>query len=192
MRVTPVEHGLDLLASDLIRSPGLHASTIYGDLFKEIDPSRYGRGGPDPVRMCLGTAWEVHLERLLTRAGVQAVRPGEFRSAGGGLWALSPDLVLFNGHDSIGEIKLTWMSSRDVPRVRSNGFPARFDKYILQIQDGCNAIETSHARLYVYFVNGTNKPPKPELMCWDIEFTARELKEGFDTMLNHARSKGML
>jgi len=190
MKVTPIAHGLDLLASDLVRSPGLHASTIYGDLYKELEPARYNRGsGPDPVRMCLGTAWEKHFEYLLHKAGIPVERPGEFMSLGG--WALSPDLVIFNGHTAIGEIKLTWMSSRDMPRSPTNGFPPRFDKYLLQIQDGCNAIETSHARLYVYFVNGTNKPPAPELLCWDLEFSARELKEAFDTMVNHAKSKGM-
>ncbi len=39
--VTPIAHGLDLLKSDLIRSPGVHASDIFGDLFKKLEPKRY-------------------------------------------------------------------------------------------------------------------------------------------------------
>lgn len=197
MKVTPVPHDLDLLASDLVRSPGLHASTIYGDYFKEADPKRYGRGGgPDPVRMALGTAWEKHLEYLIEKAGFPIERPGEFTSPGG--WALSPDLVIFNGHTAIGEIKLTWMTSGDAPRKAGDSFSPKYNKYILQMQDGCNAIETSHARLYVYYVNGRGSSFRrgsvveqgPELLTFDIEFSARELKEAFDLMVNHKRHKG--
>lgn len=195
MKVTPVDlHDLDVTASDLVRSSGLHASTIYGAMFKETDPKRYNRGdGPDPLRMSLGTAWEVRLEYLLRRAGIDVIRPGELQSSGG--WVMSPDGVIFNGHPTITEYKLTYMSSRDVPRRRGEHFAPKFNKYMVQMQDGCLAAETSHARLYVCFVNGDNqkgKLPTPELLAWDIEFTPRELKENFDAMLNYARQRKML
>ena len=190
MKITPVEHGLDLLASDLVRSPGLHASDIYGALFKEISPKRYGRGGPpNTLMMSLGTAWEVRLEYLLKRAGYEVQRPGEFMSPGG--WALSPDLVLFNGQTRIGEIKLTWMSSADLPTGPSNGFPPKFDKHMVQIMDGCHTIESPYARIYVTCVNGRYKPPAPELLVFDLEFTARELRENFDLMLGYAQKEQM-
>ncbi len=67
MIVTPVQHGLDMLASDLVRSPGLHASDIYGGLAKALYPKRYDYGDkpPNPLLLALGTAWEKHFEYLL-------------------------------------------------------------------------------------------------------------------------------
>jgi len=192
VKVTPISHGLDLLASDLERSPGIHASSIYGDLFKKLEPGRYGRyedNESGELYRALGTAWEKHFEYLLSKSGVMAVRPGEFVSPGG--WALSPDLLLFNGHDRIGEIKLTWMSSKGLPTSSTSCLPPKFDKYMVQIMDGCHAVETSHAILFICFVNGNYKPPKPELLAFDLEFTSRELRENFDMMSSHRRSMGL-
>lgn len=192
MRVTPVDlRDFDVTVSDLVRSPGLHASDIYNDLYKDLEPERYSGDRKDlAMYATLGTAWEERLQYLLVKSGLEVIRPGELRAKGGN-WVLSPDGVMCNGHTSITEYKLTWKSSRGVPRKKGEAFGPKFEKYLLQMQDGCNAIESCHARLYTCFVNGNYKPPKPELLAWDIEFSARELKEAFDVMCNHAQSKRM-
>jgi hypothetical protein len=202
LKVTPVDlSDLDLSASELVRSPGLHASTIYNDLYKDINPERYtGDQSSLAVYGTLGTAWEERLQYLLIKSGLDVFRPGELR-AKGGQWVLSPDGILCNGHDSIVEYKVAWASCSHAPKRRGDVFGPKFGKYMIQLQDGCNSIESSHARIYIYFVNGDygflrkggkGKPPLPQLLAWDIEFSARELKEAFDSMLNHAKHKRML
>lgn len=136
MIVTPVlDHGIDFLASDLVRSPGLHASEVYGDLFKQLEPKRYDirdkvTGEPldwNPVLLAIGTAWEKHFEYLLAKAGIVVERPDEFMSEDG--IAFSPDLIQFNGVTRIWEIKYTSMSTKDLPVVETNCLPPKFDKY---------------------------------------------------------------
>ena len=48
MIVTPDSRQLNFLVSDLVRSPGLHASDIYSDLYKYLEPKRYDHGD-DPL-----------------------------------------------------------------------------------------------------------------------------------------------
>lgn len=189
MKVTPVDlRDLDVTVSDLVRSPGLHASEIYNDLYAEIYPDKYGGDRKDLALFgSLGTAWEERLQYILIKSGMQVMRPGELPALGG-KWVLSPDGVMFNGHDSIVEYKLRWASSRGAsPRD-----PKKFGKYLIQLQDGCNAIESPYARIYVCYIAGDYRPPKPVLLAWDLEFSPRELKEAFDTMCSHAKHKGML
>lgn len=130
MIVTPVPHGLDLLKSELVRSPGLHASQIYGELFQALEPERF-KGTIDtvnPVLLALGTAWEAHLEKLLLLNGIHAERPEEFVSPEG--IAFSPDLIIFNGVTRLGEIKYTSMSARDMPIAICHTLPPKLDKYL--------------------------------------------------------------
>ena len=189
MKITPVPHGLDLGISHALRSGGLHMSDIYNDLFQELEPKRYKRDeAPDPLRIEAGLALEQTLEQgLKQRLGN---RPGEFITTDGVVY--SPDLLIFNGETRLGEIKLTWMSSREVPRETAAGFPPKFDKYFVQMKAYCHHLETPYARLLAYFVNGDYRPPRPELLAWDITFTAQELRDNYQMLLNHARNRGML
>lgn len=192
MIITPVKHGLEGVVgvSTGYRSPGLHMSTIYNDLYQDLEPKRFTRGtAPDPLRLEAGLAFEDMLEEGLKRR-LAGERPGEFTTAEGIIY--SPDLIIFNGETRLGEIKLTWMSSKEVPREAANGFPPKFDKYFTQMKAYCFHLELAHARLLAFFVNGNYHPPKPELLAWDIEFTKRELEENWTMLRNHARSKGML
>ena len=189
MKIIPIPHDLDLAVSTLPRSPGLHMSEIYNDLYQDLEPKRYQRGtAPDPLRLEAGLALESILEEGLKRRLAQ--RPGEFRTPEGIIF--SPDLLISNDHLRLGEIKLTWMSSRDVPHEQANSFPPKFDKWFTQVKSYCHALETPWARLYAFFVNGDYKPPSPELLAWDIEFSKRELGENMSALLNHARHKRLL
>lgn len=191
MKINPQDPlQLDLLASDLVRHPGLHASHIYGSLYEELEPKRFVRGSkPDPLRMALGTAWEAHLEYLLIKNGVAAERPPAFISPSG--VAYSPDLLIYEADKVIvGEIKLTWMSSKDAPRLVNAPFPPKYDKWLTQAMVYAYWLETTFVRLYAMFVNGSHYAP--ELLVWDIEFHPRELIENHDRLMNHAKHRGMM
>ena len=190
MHITPIVPDLDLGISSLIRSPGLHMSTLYNDFYQALEPGRYVRGASlDMKRIELGFSLEEMLEEGLKRR--MASRPGEFRTKEG--IAFSPDLLIFNGGVRLGEIKLTWMSSRAVPREAGvTTFPRKFDKWFTQMQAYCKHLETSSARLYAFFVNGDYRTMTPELLAWDIEFTPDELRTTWAQLLNYGRQKGLL
>ena len=190
MKIVPVAHGLEDIigVSTGYRSPGLHMSQIYGDLYQDLEPKRYKRGVPmDMLRVEAGLALETVLEKGL-RDRWCAERPGEFVTDEG--IAYTPDMIIFNGSIKLGEIKLTWMSSKDVPREPANNFPPKFNKYVTQMAAYCYHLDLNEARLLTYFVNGTG--PGPEMLAWNIEFTKRELEENWRMQLNHARSKPYL
>lgn len=193
MIVTPIEHDLDLFAGSPQRSPGLHLSDIYGPLYEQLAPKQYrGRStGPDPLKdayITAGLSLESMMEEGLKRR--MAERPGEFRTPEGIIF--SPDLLIYNHALRLGEIKLTWMSSREVPRHKGEQFPAKFDKYFTQMKGYCHNLDTNLARLYTFHVNGTYRPMTPELLAWDIEFSARELHENWQMLMNFARERRML
>lgn len=199
MKVIPTVLELDLTFNKSERTPGLHMSDIYGSLYKKLEPNRYGRGDIDKATkdayMVVGLSLEEMLEEGLRARLAESGggRPGEFVTTEGIIY--SPDLIIFNSHTRLGEIKLTWMSSREVPREPANGFPPKFDKYFTQMMAYCYHLETSHARLIACFVNGDydkRKGMKPELLAWDLEFTSRELKENWAMLKNHAVHEGML
>ena len=195
MKITPVPHDLDLLKSDIVRSDGLHMSAIYNDYYQDAEPERFTRGSlPSAERMSMGFNLEAAMEAGLKSR--MADRPGEFRTPEG--IAFSPDLIIYNGVPRLGEIKLTWMSSREVPRVKGlNCFPPKFDKWFSQVKCYGHHLEMPDQRLYAFFVNGDYTRHKgkgyvPELLAWDIEFSKREMKDEWDTMLAHARHKKLL
>ena len=196
MKITPVDHGLQNLVGKSMgpRSKGLHMSDIYGSLFQELEPKRYAHKADSPLpllRFEAGLALESILEEGLKRRLVE--RPGEFTTPEGIIF--SPDLILFNGTTRVGEMKLTWLSSREVPREPSNGFPPKFDKYFVQMKAYCRCLETADARLIAFFINGDydrKRNAGPELLAWDITFSKRELEENWAMLISHAKSKGML
>jgi len=197
MLVTPVDHGLELGASKNPRSPGLHLSEIYNDLFARLEPKRYKTGAPlNKVLLEAGIIFEEMLERAFILRLQEAVgRPEEIISEEG--IKCSPDLFIIDeaGRFRIGEIKLTWKSSRDVPREPGeNGFPVKFKKNFVQMMGYCHVAQTPYARLISFFVNGQYipGPPEPELLAWDIEFSSQELHENWTMLMNHARDREML
>ena len=190
MKITPIPHGLDLLASDLVRSPGLHMSDIYNDLYAALEPRRYTHTGPpNPVLLALGTAWERHLEFLLRRAGVRVTRPGELFVPDLNI-AYSPDGILEDeDRYRLVEYKLSSMSTKDLPRRPASSFPPKFNKCTCQQMDYCHGIESNLSRLYFTSIY---RPHDPELLVWNIEFTPRELRDNWAANMSHARMRKMI
>lgn len=193
MIVTPVlTHGIDFLASDLVRSPGLHASDIYGDLYKHLEPKRYDirnkeTGKPEelnPVLMALGTAWEKHFEYLLAKAGYTIERPGEFFSPPPASVAFSPDLLQFNGVTRLWEIKYTSMSAKDLPEEPTNSLPPKFNKYDCQMKLYAKWLGLHHGALAVVL---NHEPWNPQFRLFHLEWNDRELNENEQMCMNHAR-----
>jgi hypothetical protein len=208
MKITPIKHGLeDLIGKSGPRTPGVHMSALYGDLYQDLEPTRYVRGGtPDPLRLEAGLAFEQFLEDALRVRLLQGERPPEFTHTEPGIVEpilFNPDLIIFNGATRVGEIKLTWMSSREMPREEANNFPDKVGKWITQMQSYCYCLETNEARLIGFFVNGdwqlTRKGGAwsetkfaPELLAWNVTFTSRELRDNWSMLRNHGFDKGLI
>ena len=192
MKLREIDHGLTLAAPSegYERTPGLHASDIYGSFYKSLDPSRYDKrntdGDPlpmDDLKMEVGTSFEEVLETAIARR-LLGERPGEFTSPEGVIY--SPDHLFFNGETVLGEFKLTWYSSKGAPT------DPKFDKWWTQIKLYLHWLQMTKVRLYVLFVNDNYKPPTPKLKVWEAEFSVEELAEEHATLMRHARRKGML
>ena len=201
MIIKPGEQELDLLGVvSPHRSAGLHMSEIYNDYYQRVDPKRYKGGKFDMVRMAAGTVLEQVFEKALA-IGMTGERPGEFQTEEGIYY--SPDIIAFEGKIVVlGEIKVTWMSAKEVPISPSQAkrvglpsnwdgvgratFPKQFNKYFTQMMCYCYHLGTTHARLYIYFVNGNWAPPCPVFLYWDLEFAPIELKEEWTMIRNHA------
>lgn len=185
--------------STLPRTQGVHISQIYGDLYRRLQPERYGKqgdDGPPPDILEMGLSFESQLERML-EDGLKArlagaVRPGELISPEGIYF--SPDLMCFNGTERVGEIKLTWMSTKELPIERANSVPSKLDKWMVQLKSYCHLLSCPQARLIAFFAvpDYRHKHYGPDLRAWDIEFTARELKENWDMLIRHGKDMGLL
>lgn len=201
MKITPVPHGLDNIGANEVgftRTSGVHVSDIYNTYFKKVEPERFDPrlpdGSPEPMDMTrieLGMSFE-HILEAVMRARLLGIRPSEFRTKEG--LAFSPDQLLWQEHGlRLGEMKLTWMSSSKIPDCTMNRFPPKFDKWFMQMKAYCHNLDINTARLYVYFVNADYpRSPRPILRAFDIEFTARELRENWQFLVNFATEEGML
>jgi hypothetical protein len=188
MIVTPVTLNIDWLKSDLVRSPGVHASDIYGDLYKKLDPKRYDYDeDANPLLLALGTAWEKHFEYLLASNGVEVERPAEFLSPES--IAYSPDLIIFNGITRLGEIKYTSMSADDMPEETTNNLPPKLDKYLTQMKLYAFWLGVNDGWLAILF---NHKPWDPQFRMFDIHWLEGELRDNYDMCMNHARAMGLL
>lgn len=182
MKITPVEHDLQLAVSSIPRSPGLHMSDIYGSLYKELEPNRFKDGPMDLLKLEAGLTLEAIFEEGLKRRLIE--RPGEFTTEEGIIY--TPDLLIFNHVTRLGEIKLTWMSMHQGIEHQ------KFDKWFCQMKSYCYHLQTPYARLYAFFVNGNYRPSTPAIRAWDIEFTAQELRDNWACLINHAKHKRLL
>lgn len=200
MIVSPYDVDLSLLKigqSGSERASGVHASDLYGSLYKELMPDRYGRDGlPPPLLLETGLIFENALEEGFARrfeslGGEQIIRPGEFthRDIFDGYEIVvhyNPDLLIYNGVTRLGEIKATWMS--DINDLSHD----KFAKYLTQIKFYLKMLRLHHARLYVFFVCGNYKPPTvPRFKAWDLEFSQDELDSEYAMLCYHGIHKGL-
>ncbi len=205
MIITEIDINLDLDAAAGVqlalpgpRTAGLHASDIYGGLAQKLDPERYPKGSkPNTTIMAIGLAWEQWLERTLIGMGEAVARPPEqMVMLGKTPCYFSPDLVIVNGKTRIGEIKTTTMSSK--AGIESK----KMDKYHAQAMLYCHFTEIPYARFYVLFLRGDYKFMKkgadknddgfPELHAYNVEYSAYELQECYQTHFNFAKREGLI
>lgn len=191
MKVTPVKLPFKLTTEDPRRGEGLHVSDIYGSLYQQLEPDRYRSddAGPPDLKMAIGQAWEQYLERVLVAKGIMCARPGEQVSPEGIKY--SPDLLIVNGTDKIGEIKATWLSSKVGP------WSKKFGKFLTQGMIYAGWSEIPIVQYWVLHMVGewnfkTKNGCDPVLNIWDVEFTAQELKQERSLLLNHGKDQGML
>lgn len=171
------------------RSVGhLHMSDIYNDYYKTADPKRYDKSddeGAGPEIVALGLAWEQYLERLFKQLGIRAERPPEMVTEHGIRY--NPDLLVFNGEDRFGEIKLTMMS------VSLDLSEPKFAKYLTQAMLYAHALKKRHVVFYIMFLCGDYKQQRwPQCWKYYIEFSQREINEEWDTMMAHAKRMGVI
>lgn len=190
MKVSPKTLDFPLAMSDPNRGKTLiHASDIYNRYYEQANPGKYGKREGDSPDMLFaeGLAWEQYFEKALIANGVQCFRPGELI----GEWkkrkvAYSPDLIITNGKDRIGEIKKTWKSSRLKPTDKD------FAKYKTQ---ACMYAYFLDIPRVTWFINHTvgnwRDYTFPQLRVWEVEFTKREILEEMRTMMHFAESEGL-
>src|SRR6478752_6750331 len=142
MIITPVPHGLeDLIGKSGPRTEGVHISSLYGALYEDLEPERYKKGGtPDPARLEAGLAFEQFLEDAIRERLGGGERPGELTYTDPKITVpilYNPDLVLYDDELRVGEIKLTWLSCREMPTQTTNNLPSKFNKYVTQMACYC-------------------------------------------------------
>lgn len=187
MKITPSTVDIDLLAgSGEGRSTGVHASDLYTSLYQALEPNRYVVGSkPNSVKMMLGLAFEQYLEKILIAQGAKVFRPGELFTSDG--IAYSPDLLIENGADRVGEIKVTWMSNLD------DLTDPKFGKWLVQAMFYCHHVDIPRVRFYVLYINGNYRDRRdPEFVVTDIEFSSQELKDNHQMLINHGKHVGLL
>jgi len=214
-------HGLDLMAptEGYVRTPGLHASDIYNDLYRRLMPDLYDKRGedgtPSPLpeeRVGFGTRFEEALEPQLRASKWQGYRPGEFATqhdatcvhqrtkvavgdpvcpCGAGI-IYSPDYIFTTATDTIlGEFKLTWYSSREFPHHR------KFAKWLTQVKLYLRNLRMDTVWLFPFWVNGGSdhnyREVQPEFKrAYELTFTPRETEKEHQMLVKHARDCGML
>lgn len=189
----------------LVRSPGCHVSDIIKRVLVKLDPKRYGtaqKADDTENWQEAGFMWEEILSGAIVNRGIDQDsqgtrwRPGEVtldHVAG------SPDSLEcgVQGDDPafvIGEYKATWKSCRDIdtPTPGAGLMDSKFVGYLIQMQAYCHMVGTTRARLYILFMNGDYERYVPQMRCYQIDFTPRELQEQWRSLLNTAKKEGLL
>jgi hypothetical protein len=172
-------------ADGLVRSPGLHLSTIYRDMAETISP----REPIDAQDLAFYGAGGFLFERVFDMAHRDAVlsgdliRPGEFERDG---IIGSPDALDF-ANSRVVETKCRWMSARKFDALEKNFF---FE--LLQIKCYLAMIGWTQAELSVFFVCGNWAPPVPCIRSVLLDFSEREIEEAWSSVRQHAIRKGWL
>lgn len=185
------------------RSEGLHASTIWEDISRQLNLNKQQAksalaAGPSPDLEEFGTIgflWERILEKTLASIMIESdeqgryVRPGEQCVDG---IHMTPDYcdLNYNGNwvHGVEEWKARWCSYRKADDLEKN-----FWKVLVQQKCYCHALQTPHSRLRMLFLVGDWRGDiTPKLREFELEFTARELQDNWSMITGHARRRGWL
>lgn len=198
MRVKPYHLDIDIAPNDPNRGKGLHMSDLYNDLYQDLEPKRYVRGtAPAPALLAIGLALEQYTERRLLAAGIGASRPPEFVTDDEYAIKFSPDLLISNGVLRGGEIKATFMSSRDLPDEEATALPEKMDKYVTQMKVYGHNLEIPDWLLIAWLLKGKwekgrEETPLAEFRAFLLTFSAREMSDEYRMLINHGKHKGMI
>jgi hypothetical protein len=180
MIVTPREVTVADLALDPHppRSTGFHVSALIKAILVGLEPGRFG-GEMDWTRIEIGFAVERAIEQAWQARRIDVWRPGEIEKDG---IAGSPDGVTFDAEGPVvDEIKCTWMSSKGCPEDK------KFWHWLVQIKAYCHLLDTTRARLHVFFVNGDYASHRdPQYRSWDLGFHEGEIAENWSMLVNQA------
>jgi len=166
--------------SGLERPSGLHVSDIYTDMDVTLNgaPDHWENAG-EP-----GFLWEdvfshAWSNKALARGLIFRPEPERVD----GIW-VSPDGVNLDGM-RLEEYKFTWKSSNRPPEDNW--------KWVTQMKAYCWALKLGMANLRVFYCNGDYRQNrKPQYKAFRFTFEAWELKENWDMLINHAKSRGWL
>ena len=170
---------------DPIRTAGVHLTNVIQDIMETAQMMKTA-SGTSWIQSDLELAGEVGFmwEEVLSQALKERLpcRIGEVFLDG---ITMSPDGVELEGDESIlSEYKVVWASSR-----RS---PVENFKWMCQVKGYCKALGMTKVRMYILYINGDWKPPKPQYKCFLITFSQLEIDENWSMLINHAKAKRWL
>lgn len=187
---------LELPPSPVPRSQGVHISGIIRCIAVEmgvlkadtVDDARLAdvRVITDPVailRICIGLSWEDwYIHNILTKDGV-IKHPGEMRVDS---IHMTPDgesleTRIVKGKQKhvmvVHEVKATYKSVNTVGDLSSQWL------WVTQAKCYCVGMQTRFARFHILHLCGDYKfPIKPDLICFDVEFTQKEIEDNWELM----------
>lgn len=187
MKITRIPFELTL-QEDKSRSGGLHLTDITRDiaLITGVLDKKYEgpiEGEEGIARVELGNAWEPY---IIKRHPLVCYHPGELTKDG---IAMSPDgishaWVEFTGLKSklpvIHELKTTKQSMRREADMTGEWLR------LAQTMSYCHAYETNLAIWHLLWLCGDYRDIGMAYRLYSLEFTARELKENWHAIKNHA------
>lgn len=193
---------LTLPESSVPRSKGVHVSGIIRCIAQETgilsadDAEELSlqdvRTITDPVallRISIGLAWEAwYIPQMLSKEGV-VDHPGEMQLDG---IYMSPDGesldVIITPHNKgqnrlwprIHEVKATYKSTNTVGDLSGQWM------WLTQLMAYCKGAKTRYAKMHVLFLDGDYKwPMTPQLKCWELEFTQKEIDDRWDMLKSY-------
>lgn len=184
MKITPIPFKVSL-GRDASRSQGLHLTDITSNIalatgkLKAEYKDRDIEESSGVYRVAAGLAWE---EWIAPQHTDVLFHPGEISKDG---IAMSPDGVSFLNISKsqpiavLHEFKFTWKSMR-----RESDLSGEW-MWMAQMMAYCHALGTNIAELHVYWANGDYRNSGPQYKIYRIEFTDREIRENWASIINN-------
>jgi hypothetical protein len=134
----------------------------------------------------VGWAWEEVIRAAILASGFgpyadteRYITPGELHLDG--IYG-TPDWIDTVDY-CVEEFKATYRSSR-------RPLDPDFWHWLVQIKAYCRLLQTTWARLRVFYVNGNYRDSGPQYKAYRLSFTALEIDDNWRMLSGHAKSKG--